>query len=184
MGFLPDEELFRLFHDDLLGYNILVEIISETTVKITDVLDWDGAAFAPSFMFRAPFWLWTESNNAPDKGETALIEPSAEDAKKVKAVFMEGRGLNELNEQWGRYAFSKECMLARRMYPILQKGIFSPSEMAEAEAVIEEWRELHDFELKMPDLSFEQDDLSSDINTLHDGDDTNAEEEVVDTDMI
>jgi hypothetical protein len=135
-------------------------------------------------MFRAPFWLWTENDNALGKEETALIEPVAEDAKKVKAVFTEGRDLNEQNEQWGRYAFSKECMLARRMYPILQKGIFSPSEMAEAEAVIEEWRELHDFELKMPDLSFGQDDLGSDIDTLHNGNETNAEEEVLVTDMI
>ena len=118
---MPNEELFHLFHDDLLGYNILVEIISETTVKITGVLDWDGAAFAPSFMFRAPFWLWTESENALGKEETALIEPTAEDARKVKAVFMEGRGLNKLNEQWDRYAFSKECMFAHRVYPILKK---------------------------------------------------------------
>lgn len=133
---MPDKELFRIFHYDLLGYNVLAEITSKTIVKITGVLDWDGASFAPSFMFRAPFWLWTEDDNALGKEETALIEPAANDAKKVKYVFMEGRGLNELNEQWGRYAFSKECMLARRMYPILQKGVFSSSEMAEYEAVM------------------------------------------------
>ena len=56
--------------------------------------------------------------------------------------------------------------------------------MAEAEAVIEEWRELHDFELKIPDLSFGQHDIGSDIDAPHDGDETTAEEEVVATEMI
>ena len=51
--------------------------------------------------------------------------------------------LDTASEEYKRFAFASEAMLARRMYYILRKGIFGDWSFREAEAIIGEWDELH-----------------------------------------
>ncbi|KAH7345907.1 hypothetical protein BKA66DRAFT_448010 [Pyrenochaeta sp. MPI-SDFR-AT-0127] len=139
-GFLDGPSV--LSHGDLKPYNLLAEIRSPTEVEITGVLDWDSAIIAPEFMaYRAPFWLWIpdEMNSVDEDDEsTANFEPQTDEDRQLRDTFM-----LHASEKYKRLAFAPEALLARRMYTILQKGIFGPWSMMEAEHIIREWAELH-----------------------------------------
>lgn len=131
-----------LTHGDLKAYNMLAEIQNESEISITGVIDWDYAVVAPEFMaYRAPFWLWTpeDMNSADDDDEDNVsLPPITDEDRELKNVF-----LSNACEKYKRLAFAPEALLARRMYPILQKGVFGPWNMQEANNVLREWSELH-----------------------------------------
>ncbi|KAF2874695.1 hypothetical protein BDV95DRAFT_458523, partial [Massariosphaeria phaeospora] len=137
-GFLEDSG-FCLAHGDLLDYNLLVEIRGSTSVEITAVLDWDCAAFVPSFVaYRAPFWQWI-NDNEPDYDETLANKVPETDAQMAcKAVFEE-----MASEKFKRFAFAPEAVFARRMFKILKDGIFSDQILDETKKIIRGWDELH-----------------------------------------
>ena len=139
-GFLDGPNV--LLHGDLKAYNLLAEVRSPTEVEITGILDWDYAVVAPEFMaYRAPFWLWIpeDMGSADEDDESnAILEPRTDEDQMLKSVF-----LNHASDKYKRFAFAPEALLARRMFPILQKGIFGPWNMMEAENVIREWDRLH-----------------------------------------
>ena len=137
LGFLQDN-VYRLCHGDLESYNVLAIVTSDTEVQITGILDWDTAVFAPSFMFRAPFWMWTDVDEDDWSEGTAAFEPLTQDGRKLKQLFMD-----KVDDQLKNYAFCPEYALARRMFLILQNGVFSDGEFMEAQAVIAEWEVLH-----------------------------------------
>ncbi|KAF2874694.1 hypothetical protein BDV95DRAFT_450768, partial [Massariosphaeria phaeospora] len=137
-GLLPTEDLFQLSHQDLEPYNILITIKNEKTVEITGVLYWDGAVFAPSFMFRSTFWLWSGVDDEDEDENTALGEPETEEGKELKKIFLEGTEPRLLT-----HAFSSECAVARRFFGLLRDGMFSDSAFDLADILIAEWIELH-----------------------------------------
>ena len=50
---------FVLCHEDLAARNIMAKVNNDGLLKITGVLDWDGAMFAPRFMScLPPDWIW------------------------------------------------------------------------------------------------------------------------------
>ncbi|KAF1842747.1 uncharacterized protein K460DRAFT_378058 [Cucurbitaria berberidis CBS 394.84] len=131
-----------LLHGDLKAYNLLAEVQSPTEVEITGVIDWDYAVVAPECVaYRAPFWLWIpeDMDSADEDDESnANLEPCSDEGRIFKDVF-----LSHASEKFKRYAFSPEALLARRMFLILQKGIFGPWNMMEADNIIRDWDELH-----------------------------------------
>ncbi|CAO2656577.1 Nn.00g053800.m01.CDS01 [Neocucurbitaria sp. VM-36] len=139
-GFLEGPNV--LLHGDLKAYNLLAEVRSHTEVEITGILDWDYAVIAPEVMaYRVPFWLWIpEDMNSVDEDDesNANLEARTDEDQALKDVF-----LTEASEKYKRLAFAPEALLARRMFPILRKGIFGPWNMMEAENIIREWDELH-----------------------------------------
>ncbi|KAF1952775.1 hypothetical protein CC80DRAFT_571559 [Byssothecium circinans] len=138
-GFLDGP--FCLAHGDLLGYNFLVDVKDSATVEVTGVLDWDTAVFAPKFMaYRAPFWLWTDDDvdsYEEDDEDKATVEPEGEKEKALKRVFEA-----EASEEFKKFAFAPEAMLARRMFAILKGGMFSGQAVQEAEDILSEWEDL------------------------------------------
>jgi aminoglycoside phosphotransferase (APT) family kinase protein len=130
-----------LVHGDFREYNMLAEKSDSALFQITGIIDWDDAYFAPLVMaFRSPFWLWTSEDASTDVLEdekNALLEPTTKEDQILKAVFLE-----YTSDEYKRYAFAPEAILARRMYHILRKGIFGDWDMMEAEAVIRDWDEL------------------------------------------
>lgn len=140
-GFIPDTELFYLCHMDLMARNILVEIVDDSTVNISGLLDWDAdyACFCPKFVaFRAPFWLWLP-DGANDNDETvASIEPVDLKHRELKSLFEE-----LADKEWKRYSYEPEFVLARRMFKCLKNGLFSNAMYEEAEEIIEQWNLLH-----------------------------------------
>ncbi|KAF2636568.1 hypothetical protein P280DRAFT_408757 [Massarina eburnea CBS 473.64] len=138
-GFL--DGAFSLVHGDLKGYNLLVNVKDASTVQVTGVIDWDFASFAPKFMaYRAPFWLWNAEDMDSydeDNEENANVSPEGETQKELKRVFE-----NAASDEFKKFAFQPEAMLARRMFEILKKGMFSSGAVEEAEAILEEWKDL------------------------------------------
>jgi aminoglycoside phosphotransferase (APT) family kinase protein len=133
---------FGLTHGDLEGYNLLVDVKDSTNVEITGILDWDSAVFGPKFMsHRAPFWLWldkdVDSDDADDE-ENANVEPQEERERELKRVFE-----TEASEDFKKFAFQPQAILARRMFAILKDGMFSDYVVKEAEVIIQEWSQLH-----------------------------------------
>ncbi|EUC41905.1 hypothetical protein COCMIDRAFT_51989, partial [Bipolaris oryzae ATCC 44560] len=131
-----------LAHRDLMAYNLLAEVRSNTDVEITGVIDWDSALMVPEFVaYRAPFWLWTEDHIASDIADDEIMvntSPHSETCKILKQVF-----LDNASEKFKRFAFSPEAMLARRMYVIIKEGIASDWYMDEAWDIVRDWHLLH-----------------------------------------
>jgi hypothetical protein len=47
------------------------------------------------------------------------------------------------SEEYKRFAFAPEALLARRMYNVFRTGLHNEWEVIAAEAIIREWDELH-----------------------------------------
>lgn len=160
---------FALMHGDLLPYNLLVDVRGSKTVDISGILDWDSAIFAPKFMaYRAPLWLWLHADDGGDADEiewNANLEPTTVRERELKQVFK-----NVASEEQTKFAFALEAMLARRLFQILKDGVFSSTAIEEAEAIIQEWKELH------PEDKIPGDDEEDDPADLFDSDDE-AEDE-------
>jgi hypothetical protein len=131
-----------LVHGDLMPYNLLAEIRSQTEVEITGVIDWDSAIIAPEFMaYRAPFWLWAPEDIDTAKEDEEIManfEPVTAEGRNLKQVFLENA-----SEKYKLFAFAPEAMLARRMFRMLKEGLHQDWDIAEAKSVIREWNELH-----------------------------------------
>ena len=133
-----------LVHGDLKPYNILAQVRSETEVEITGIIDWDSAVMAPEFMaYRAPFWLWMSQEKdidscVQDEESTANLAPSTDEGKMMKQIFT-----NCVSEKYKLHAFAPESVIARRMFEVLQHGIFGPHLYKQAGDVIGEWNQLH-----------------------------------------
>lgn len=130
-----------LVHGDLREYNLLAEVRSSIDVEITGVIDWDEAFFAPKVIaYQAPFWLWTfdEAKAKHTEEKDALIEPTTVIDQAARDAFM-----RTASKEYKFLAFSKEAILARRMYNVLRRGIFGDAAFAEANSIIEEWGQLH-----------------------------------------
>jgi aminoglycoside phosphotransferase (APT) family kinase protein len=133
---LPDTEGFYLYHPDLQARNLLFTTPTPSTIRLTGILNWDAAVFAPRFVStRALFFLWTD--DGADEWD-AVLEPEDADMKRYKRVFEEVVGAEFVKD-----AYRPEYVLARGMWRFLAGGIKSGSEMFEAEEVLEMWEEMY-----------------------------------------
>ncbi|KAF1842770.1 uncharacterized protein K460DRAFT_289852 [Cucurbitaria berberidis CBS 394.84] len=146
-GFIPDTDKFYFCHLDLYSRNMLVEIVDESTLLLTGVLDWDAefAHFCPKFVaYRAPFWLWLEddSNEWDEIGGNyeirALSTPADADQLELKKTFEE-----LADEEWLRYAFEPEFIIARRVFELLRNGVHGPEHWQEARDIFQTWQQMY-----------------------------------------
>lgn len=139
-GFLNEQCV--LIHGDLMAYNLLAEVRSKSHTEITGIIDWDTATKAPEFMaYRAPFWLWTPAHTPTGHiydEDNANLEPSNHVDKQLKQLFVRCA-----SEKYKLFAFAPEAVLARRMYAMLGKGVYSMRDREEAEDIIQGWKRLH-----------------------------------------
>ncbi|KAH7068513.1 hypothetical protein FB567DRAFT_615273 [Paraphoma chrysanthemicola] len=134
-GFVPDTDSFHLYHADFQSRNLLFAVTSPTSVRLTGVMDWDSAFFAPKFMStRAPFFLWSgDDADELDEGG-AVIDPTDSGKLELKRVFEDVVG-----EAFYRDSYRREYVLARRMLYFLVKGIRSGGDLFLCEEILEEW---------------------------------------------
>ena len=137
-GYLGDNKN-SLCHLDLNGAprNIMADIDNDKVIKITGILDWDGAIFAPQFIGCAPsFWLWTWDSwvNDPEDESMANYLPANSQERKLKHVWEEAVGSDFL-----RYAYKTEYRLARRLFKWALEGIHSTWEMDAADTFLDDW---------------------------------------------
>lgn len=134
-GFLPDDEAYHLYHQDLQTRNLLVDYVDgSVAANITGILDWDSAVFAPKFVsYRAPFFLWDNKDSGEDDEDLALHVPEDPDSMAFKNIFE-----NHADPEFLHYAYAPEFILARRMFHVLQRGISATWEITEAKQIIQD----------------------------------------------
>ena len=128
-----------LCHLDLRSRNIMVRAQPDDQIKITGILDWDSAVFAPFWVGCAPpHWLWADEDDETfdENDETNADKvPATEHGREVKLAWEEAVG-----EDFCRFSYEPEYRIARKLFHFALHGIHSTWETREAEALIEEWK--------------------------------------------
>jgi hypothetical protein len=137
MGVLPDKDKFYLYHADLQLRNLLFTTPTPNTVRLTGILNWDTALFAPKFMStRPPFFLWTEDGADESAEMDALLESNDTELCGYKRIYEE-----VVHEKIMEDAYRLEYIFARRLWKFLVDGIRSGGDEYMAELLVEEWAE-------------------------------------------
>lgn len=131
-----DCEYYCLTHYDLDPRNIMVEIQDDGLPKITGIVDWDLACFAPDWVgCKPPVWIWNWLDGGSEDEAKANDEEGLDaEQKELKAVFdgMEGG-------EFRYYAYEPHYRVAREMFKFARYGLPSGELRGEAEKVLEEW---------------------------------------------
>ena len=136
-GWLGDR--FYLAHGDLFPRNILVEVIDDAAVRITGIIDWDMACFAPRFLaFRSPFWAWNGIK----------FDESYEDGANTGTYDMEGKAikdafLNTASPEYATMGLAEEAIAARKLFRIVTHGLLTDKQQELAKQLIAQWDKLH-----------------------------------------
>lgn len=137
-------ELNCLCHLDLHPRNIMVEIHSEDSIRVTGILDWDEAVVAPKFVnCQPPGWLWgydkdTHTENSllpwPYELEGANNTPSTLEQQELKSIFDDHAG-----PEYPRLAYSESSRLMRGLYRVATLGLTANWHSTAAERIVKEW---------------------------------------------
>ncbi|KAF2498900.1 hypothetical protein BU16DRAFT_443035, partial [Lophium mytilinum] len=138
MGLFEDQG-FYFCHMDLHARNILVQVVDDTTVEISGILDWDSGIFGPKFLSCAPpMWLWLPEDVDHEDETLAEDDPEDPETLELKEAFEEIVGGEFL-----RYAYKPEYIIARRLMVAAMSGMFQPADEEAVEKIIQDWEELH-----------------------------------------
>lgn len=140
--FKPD--LNCLCHLDLHPRNIMVDIDSDDHIRITSILDWDEAVFAPKLVnCQPPGWLWgydedTHTENSllpwPYELEGANDIPSTVEQQELKRIFEDCAGL-----EYPRLAYDHSARLVRGLYRLATLGLGASWDFRAGERIVKEW---------------------------------------------
>jgi hypothetical protein len=135
MGLFSDNSYY-LTHMDFEPRNLLVDIVDESTAKLTAIMDWDEAIFAPAFLnCKPPSWLWDFEGEDEDLDESKANDiPTNPEVAKIKRAFDEAVGLTYL-----KYAYKPEYRWARTICRIAITCIHSSQDYKDIDQVITEW---------------------------------------------
>ncbi|CAO2656527.1 Nn.00g053300.m01.CDS01 [Neocucurbitaria sp. VM-36] len=152
MGLFHDNAYY-LTHMDFEPRNILIDTTSSTTARLSGILDWDEAVFAPAFMnCRPPSWLWDFEGDEDLDESLANVTPTDPDLHAVKKVFEDAVG-----PQYLAYAYSTEYRIARGICRLAITGYHSNDELDLAQDLVDEWNEMKP-ECRVPGLYDYEDD--------------------------
>ncbi|MDI1488046.1 MAG: hypothetical protein OHK93_007320 [Ramalina farinacea] len=153
-----------LCHVDLHSGNIMVDIDPvDGSVKISAVIDWDEAIFAPEFVnCRPPCWLWADEDTMqtdedgydpwPHEMPGAGGVPGTEDDQEIKRVFDESAG-------GGRYmsmAYGEAFRLARGIWRIAKDSLDVCQGYKAADRIAAEWAMMREKMMKERDQNSDQ----------------------------
>lgn len=145
-----------LCHVDLHNGNVMVAINPlDGSVKITAVIDWDEAIFAPEFVnCRPPCWLWADEDTMqtdedgydpwPYEMPGAEQVPETEDVQEIKRVFDESAG----GEVYMSMAYGEAFRLARGIWRIAKDSLDVCQGYKAADRIAAEWAALKESMLK------------------------------------
>ena len=156
MGFFS-KDLHCFCHVDLHSRNIMAEIQPDDTIKLTAVLDWDEAVFAPKFVnCQPPWWLWEEEGDdrVDEKGwptwpyELPAAEgfPATPENQELKRLFEEHAG-----PEYQHLATDGYCRLGRGLFILAKEGLVGSQHYDAAEKIIQEWKNMKE-SLTEPDV--------------------------------
>lgn len=131
---------FALSHLDLEPRNILVDHNAPPgSPIISGILDWDSAVLAPVFMScTPPMWIWSWQEEEDEDERLANEVPATTEQQELKTEFEAAAG-----PLYIQCAYNPAYRLARRLVRFAIDGIRSTQDEQEAEAMLEEWKTLH-----------------------------------------
>lgn len=151
---MNDLELFKpdmncLCHLDLHPRNIMVQLESDISLKVTGILDWDEAIFAPKFVnCQPPGWLWGYDKDThvneddllpwPYELEGANNQPATLEQQELKRIFEENAG-----PEYPRLAYDAPSRLIRGMFRLATLGLTANWHVTATEKIIREWKEIN-----------------------------------------
>ena len=140
--FAPDHNY--LCHRDLYPRNIMVTVLSRDAIKITGILDWDDAIFAPKCVAcRPPRWVWEYNDNA--QFENCLLrqpyKQGGEDdtfltprQQELKWIFDQNAG-----PEYSRLAYAEFSTLIRGLFELATGGLPFDLHKQVAERIVMQW---------------------------------------------
>ena len=141
-------DMHCLCHVDLHSRNVMAEVQPDDTIKVTAVLDWDEAMFAPKFVnCQPPWWLWKEDGDErldengfetwPYELPAPKNSPTTPENQELKRLFEEHAGAEY------RYLSIDTCSrLGRVLFILARDGLKSSEHFKAADRVVSEWKEL------------------------------------------
>lgn len=133
-----DCDSYCLTHYDLDPRNIMVEIQAGIP-KITGIIDWDLAMFAPDWVScKPPMWIWNWVAGGNEDESRANEEPPTEEQQELKDLFDDLVGFD-----FRFMAYQPHYRLARQLFRFTRYGLRSADARNDAEKVLEEWEELY-----------------------------------------
>lgn len=138
-GLFKDME-FCLCHLDLEARNLIVDSDNETSARISGVLDWDSAVFAPKFVACIPpSWIWAWEDDEDEDETKANDTPSTPELQELKRIFEETVG-----PQFLAFSYDAKYRKARQLFDLAINGLSSNDAWTIAESLIQEWTKLKD----------------------------------------
>ncbi|KAL2041081.1 hypothetical protein N7G274_006025 [Stereocaulon virgatum] len=134
-----------LCHVDLHSGNIMVETQSDMSIRLTAILDWDEAIFAPKFVnCKPPAWLWDDDYEDlldeddldpwPYELDGANALPSSREKQELKRIFEENAG-----PEYPHLAYDEHSRLCRGLFRIAKDGLNDNANWKAAERILSEW---------------------------------------------
>ena len=141
-GLFGDDVFFTLCHLDLAPRNIMADIDrTSNALRITGVLDWDSAVFAPNFMnCEPPSWIWAwpddddESESDDFEDIHANDEPATPEDQELKRKFEEVMGKDMV-----KFFHMPQYRLARSLFRLAMSGMRGNNPYDRADRLIQEW---------------------------------------------
>ncbi|MCJ1460718.1 hypothetical protein MMC28_011100 [Mycoblastus sanguinarius] len=141
LGYL-DCDCYCLTHYDLDPRNIMVDIQLDGILKISGILDWDLAMFAPKWVScKPPMWIWNWLDGGSEEETKANDEPQTAEQQELKELFEEYVGFDFT---W--YAYQPHYRLARQLFRLAMYGLTTVTLHDDAERFLAEWAGLHESE--------------------------------------
>ena len=157
-GLFGADVFFSLCHLDLAPRNVMANISNTSnTLRITGVLDWDSAVFAPHFMnCEPPSWIWAwsaedDASGGSDDFEDAHAndEPATEEDRALKRKFEDTVGVDLL-----KFFHMPHYRLARELFKLAMSGMRGRDPFDKADRLIREWDRLQG----KPQVTYEGED--------------------------
>lgn len=136
-----------LCHFDLAARNVMVQILPNGSLTVSGIVDWDSAAFAPTFVSCAPpSWLWTNQKYYDTDENEASSTPFNPEQEEIKAKFEEVVGFD-----WEWFAYQPGFRLARELFRFAQHGLPDGMAAKRANKLVKEWAALYDSKMNPKD---------------------------------
>ena len=140
--FKPDAHC--LCHVDLHTRNIMAQVQPDSSLKVTAILDWDEAVFAPKFVAcEPPWWLWDDSEHHigedglgtwPYEVEGANDVPFTPERQELKRIFEEHAG-----PEFVHLAYEAYARFGRGLFRIAKEGMPASHHWKAAVRIVKEW---------------------------------------------
>ena len=136
-SFEDEAHAFCLTHYNLDPCNIMVDIQDDGTLKITGILDWDLAMFAPKWVHcRPPMWIWNWLDGGSEDQSAADDTPPTEEQQELKELWEDLMGSSFII-----CAYRPEYRMARILFRLALSGLRSPEDYESARLLVDEWEE-------------------------------------------